>query len=167
MNLRRVEVSRRIRASAENLFKAWIDSAELALWWCREGPGWAFVSASVDARVGGVFRFAMRGPSGRTHIATGRYREIVPPARLVFSWDWEHHEDRTGETLVTVTFTPVDALSTEVRIVHEGFAADETMEAGRDRAGQDLAADAGRAGGHAQGWTELLGRLMALKEASR
>jgi uncharacterized protein YndB with AHSA1/START domain len=65
------------------------------------------------------FRLAMRGPSGRTHIATGRYREIVPPARLVFSWDWEHHEDRTGETLVTVTFTPVDALSTEVRIVHE------------------------------------------------
>lgn len=167
MNLRRVEISRRIRASAESLFQAWIDPAELALWWCREGPGGAFVSASVDARVGGIFRLAMRGPSGRTHIATGRYREVVPPARLVFSWDWEHHEDGVGDTLVTVTFSTIDALSTEVCIVHEGFVADEAVEAGRDCARQGLAADTGRAGGHAQGWTELLGRLMALKEVSR
>jgi uncharacterized protein YndB with AHSA1/START domain len=77
---------------------------------------------------------------------TTRYAEIVRPERLVFSWDWEHPDDRIGDTLVTVTFEPLDATSTNVRIVHEGFVADQTAD------------------NHADGWSELLRRLQTMKE---
>ena len=150
MNSGRIEVSRRIRASASDLFWAWIDPDELALWWCREGPGWDFVSASVDPRVGGAFRLAMRGPSGRTHVAIGRYKEMVPDVRLVFSWDWEGDLDRMGETQVTVTFTTAGDSCTDIHIIHEGFAVQTE-----------------RAGGHGDGWSELLNRMKTLKENSR
>ena len=37
-----LQVSRVIRAGAEDLFRAWTDPQELVHWWRQEGPGWSF-----------------------------------------------------------------------------------------------------------------------------
>lgn len=97
--------------------------------------------ASPDLRVGGRYRLSMTGPDGRTHAAVGVYREVQPPVRLVFTWEWEDPASRVGDTLVTVEFKAAGGKRTEVVVTHERFA------------------DSARMGRHQQGWTELLNLL--------
>jgi uncharacterized protein YndB with AHSA1/START domain len=48
------------------------------------GPrGWSLAVCEVDLKVGGGFRFILRGPDGREMGMRGVYREIVPPERSV------------------------------------------------------------------------------------
>src|SRR5215471_2196733 len=63
------------------------------------GPrGWSLVVCDVDLRVGGGFRFVMRGPDGREMGMRGVYREIAPPERSVHM---ESFDDYPGESQVT------------------------------------------------------------------
>ena len=136
-----LRVSRTIRASREALFRAWTDPEELQHWWRQEGDGWAFAGASVDLRVGGRYQLGMTGPDGRSHVAGGVYREVVPPARLVFTWEWEDPTNRVGDTVVTVEFRDLGPHRTELVLTHERFT------------------DAARMGRHQEGWTELFNLL--------
>jgi uncharacterized protein YndB with AHSA1/START domain len=69
------------------------------------------------------------------------YREVKPPARLVYTWVWENHPVMgSGEALVTVDLIEANGW-TEVRLRHEGF---EKL-AVRDR--------------HAQGWPGCFDKL--------
>jgi uncharacterized protein YndB with AHSA1/START domain len=66
------------------------------------GPrGWALVVCEVDLRVGGGFRFVLRGPDGRDMGMRGVYRELVPPERSVHM---ESFDDYPGESQVTAVF---------------------------------------------------------------
>jgi uncharacterized protein YndB with AHSA1/START domain len=133
-----LRVSQTIRATAERLFRAWTDPDELRHWWRMEGDGWRFAGASVDPRVGGEYRLAMTGPDGRTHVARGVYRDVQPPTRLAFTWDWEDPSPRVGETLVTVELIEIGPGLTEVVVTHERFT------------------DPMHIRGHERGWTQLL-----------
>src|SRR5438045_6759980 len=63
------------------------------------GPrGWSLVVCEVDLRVGGGFRFVLRGPDGRDRGMRGGYRAIVPPDRSV---DMESFYDFAGAWQVT------------------------------------------------------------------
>ena len=133
-----MRVSRTIKADAETLFRAWTDPQVLMHWWRMEGEGWRFAGASIDLRVGGRYRLAMTDPQGATHTALGVYREIQPPLRLAFTWDWDDRTKSVGETLVTVELQRVTAALTEVVVNHERFV------------------DVTRMARHEQGWMELL-----------
>jgi len=133
-----LRVSRSIWADRDTLFRAWTDPQQLKHWWRMDGDGWAFAGASIDLRVGGAYRLAMTSPEGKTHVALGVYREIDPPARLAFTWDWEDPAARVGETLVTVELIDRGNSQTEVILTHERFN------------------DADRVSRHEQGWTQLL-----------
>lgn len=135
---RSLRVTRIIEADAPTLFRAWTDPQVLMHWWRQEGEGWAFAGAAIDLRVGGRYRLAMTDPEGKTHAATGVYREVERPERLAFTWDWEDPARSVGETLVTVEFKDAGKERTEVVVTHERLA------------------DAARMGRHEQGWTELL-----------
>ena len=66
------------------------------------GPrGWSLVVCEVDLKVGGGFRFVLRGPDGRDMGMRGVYREIVPPERSVHM---ESFDDFPGEAQVTAVF---------------------------------------------------------------
>lgn len=94
---------RELDAPRDKVFTAWTDPEQAARWW---GPkGFTSVSCTMDVRVGGAWRRAMRAPDGSLHIASGVYREIVRPERLVFTYAWEDDAGRPKpETLVTLTF---------------------------------------------------------------
>src|SRR6202049_164579 len=63
------------------------------------GPrGWSLVVCEVDLKVGGTFRFILRGPDGREMGMRGVYREIAPPERSVHM---ESFDDYPGESQVT------------------------------------------------------------------
>ena len=66
------------------------------------GPrGWSLVVCEVDLRVGGGFRFMLRGPGGQNMGMSGVYREIAAPERSVHM---ESFDDYPGESQVTAVF---------------------------------------------------------------
>jgi uncharacterized protein YndB with AHSA1/START domain len=105
---RELTITRVIDAPRPLVFKAWTDPEQIARWW---GPkGFTTVDYEMDIRPGGAYRFRMRSPEGTDHRKRGIYREIVEPARIVFTFAWEQPDGRLGhELLVTVTFEAIGA----------------------------------------------------------
>ena len=63
------------------------------------GPrGWSLVVCEVDLRVGGKWRFVLRGPDGVEMGMSGVYRELTRPERSMHT---ESFDDFPGESLVT------------------------------------------------------------------
>lgn len=74
-------------------------------------PDWTMPVCDMDFRVGGKWRFVSRSPDGFEMGASGVYREIEAPARIVnteiYDMDWTG-----GETLATLTLTELDRRTT-------------------------------------------------------
>lgn len=74
------------------------------------GPrGWSLVVCEVDFKVGGGFRFVLRGPDGTEMGMRGLYREIAPPERSVHT---ESFDEYPGESQVTAIFVEQDGKAT-------------------------------------------------------
>lgn len=131
-----ISVTKTFNAPVEKVFAYFTDPALLRRWHTPL-PSTPPVIL-VDLSVGGSYRFEMTDPEGKVHVAVGKYLEIVPEEKLVFSWKWEGAPG--PDTTVTVLFH-AKGDSTEVSLHHTGFADKETM------------------GHHAQGWEALLGNL--------
>jgi uncharacterized protein YndB with AHSA1/START domain len=103
-----------VDASAEEIFDAWTTPEELKSWF---GPGGFQTSDAVlEARPGGDYRLVMLAPDGNRLTITGAYREVVRPARLVYTWIWAHAPDQ--EMIVTVELRSIAASRTVVRVTH-------------------------------------------------
>jgi uncharacterized protein YndB with AHSA1/START domain len=97
---REIVLTRIFDASRELVWDAFSKPQLLKRWF---GPhGWSLVVCEVDLRVGGGFRFILRGPDGKNMGMRGVYREIVPPERSVHM---ESFDDFPGESQVTSVFT--------------------------------------------------------------
>jgi uncharacterized protein YndB with AHSA1/START domain len=78
---------------------------------------WKTVSARVDLRAGGTYRWTII-PG---HAVRGTFIEVEKGRRLVFGWGWEGSPDLGPDaSTVTVTFEPADG-GTLVRLVHTGL----------------------------------------------
>ncbi len=100
---------------------------------------WQTVSAVVDLRAGGQYRWTVT-PG---HVAAGTYREVEPGKRIVFGWGWEGDEDLVPDgSTVTVTVEPAEGGSL-VTLVHEGLTEQQAAM-------------------HAQGWNHYFDRLARL-----
>jgi uncharacterized protein YndB with AHSA1/START domain len=111
-------IERTFQAPAQAVFDAWTNEEVLRRWF-HANRDWETAEASVDVRVGGALRLAMRDPSdGGTHGATGHYTEVDPPTRLAFTWSWD---DGPEDTLIEIDFEPLDGNSTAVRFTHSGL----------------------------------------------
>jgi uncharacterized protein YndB with AHSA1/START domain len=93
---REIVLTRVFDAPRELVFDAFSRPELLKRWF---GPrGWSLVVCEVDFRVGGTFRFVLRGPDGKDMGMRGVYREIVRPERSVHM---ESFDDYPGESQVT------------------------------------------------------------------
>lgn len=96
---REVVMTRVFDAPRSMVFEAFFKPELLKRWF---GPhGWSLAVCEVDFRVGGGFRFVLRGPNGREMGMRGVYREITPPERSVHM---ESFDDYPGESQVTAVF---------------------------------------------------------------
>jgi uncharacterized protein YndB with AHSA1/START domain len=109
-----LELSRRFDAPPERVFDAWLG---------EEWGEWLPPRASrckvtrIEPRVGGRYHVAMTMADGRNIEISGEYREVLRPARLVFTW-FAHYNDQ--ETLITLNFRP-DGGGTLMTFRQEGF----------------------------------------------
>ena len=129
-------IKRRLKAPPAKVFAAWTDPQQIAEWMGPEGMRTKLTEA--DVRVGGRYRFIMRGPDGEDHDVSGVYREVIPNEKLVFTWAWRSTPER--ESLVTILIKP-DGDGSLLTLIHEQF----FDEAARDR--------------HNEGWTGCINKL--------
>lgn len=108
-----LRIERTFQAPIEKVFEAWT-SEEVLRRWLHCGPDWETPTAMVDLRVGGMVRIVMRDPDGRSHGASGEYRLIEHPRRLVFTWTFDDHPE--NRQLIELEFSEHDGITTVVMI---------------------------------------------------
>ena len=110
-------------APVDRVYRAWTDADELMAWF---GPRpRSIVSAEVDLRVGGAWRFVMSENEDGRSTLHGEYLEIETDARLAFSWRFlrenaDGTREETEASKVTITFT-ADGAATLVHLKHENI----------------------------------------------
>jgi uncharacterized protein YndB with AHSA1/START domain len=85
---REIVMTREFDAPRELVFEAHSKCEHFVKWW---GPRrYALAECEMDFRPGGRYRFVHRGPEGvEEHGFRGEYREVVPPERIVWTFEWE------------------------------------------------------------------------------
>ena len=122
-----VVVERTFSAPRERVFRAWIDPSLMEKWFAPVTMKPVGIEANVV--VGGSYRIGMRHQDGTIHYARGKYIEILPPERLVFTWAWET-ESPEVDSLVTVEFFE-QGDSTRVVLRHEQLTTLSSQESHR------------------------------------
>jgi uncharacterized protein YndB with AHSA1/START domain len=124
---------------------------ELLKRWLFGPPGWEMVVCEDDARVGGTFRWAWRGPDGAQMAMHGVYREVVRPERIVRTETFDMGCDaQAGEQIGTVVLTEQGGRTTLTitvlypsKVARDGAVAsgmEHGLAAGYDRLDEILAA---------------------------
>jgi uncharacterized protein YndB with AHSA1/START domain len=104
---RGVVMTRVFDAPRRLVFEAMTKPELLKRWF---GPrGWSLVVCEADLKVGGAWRWVLRGPDGRDMGMRGVYQEITPPERLVST---ESFDDYPGESLNTLILSEEDGKTT-------------------------------------------------------
>jgi uncharacterized protein YndB with AHSA1/START domain len=108
---RELVVTRTFNGPAHIVFNAWTKPELLKRWWAPKSFGVSFVSCEADVRTGGTYRFVFAHPASEQPMQFfGRYVEVVPPSRLV----WTNDEGEEGGPVTTVTF---EERGSETRVV--------------------------------------------------
>jgi uncharacterized protein YndB with AHSA1/START domain len=126
-----VRITRELAASPDRVWTAFTDPDALAQWFW---PAASHTTASLDPRKGGRYRIEA---SNRNMAVSGEYREVSPPHKLVFTWQWDGEDD---QSLVTIEISPHES-GTQLAIRHELLASETDRN------------------DHERGWHDCLDRL--------
>jgi len=130
-----------VKAPARLMFQAWARPELFKRWWAPASFGVTIISYEADVRTGGTYRLEMGHPSSaRTMTFHGRYLEVLPDARIV----WTNEEGGQDGPVTTVTFEERDGA---------------TLVTVCDRYPSKEALDDVIASGSTSGWSEQLHQL--------
>lgn len=97
-------ITRTFDAPPSTVFKAWSQPELFQRWWVpKSAPGISLVSCEMDVRTGGTYRLEFGADGGGTVAFYGKYLEVVPNERIV----WTNDEGEEG-AVTTVTFEDQD-----------------------------------------------------------
>ena len=98
---RELVVTRIVKGPARLVFEAWARPELFQRWWVPKSSNVTMLSCEMDIRTGGSYRLMFQHPaSGQPMAFFGRYLEVTPPSRLV----WTNDESGEGGAVTTVTF---------------------------------------------------------------
>lgn len=83
---REIVITREFDAPRELVFKVMTDPKLIPSWWGRRVD--TAVVDVMDVRPGGKWRIVTKAPDGENAFR-GEFREIVPPERIVQTFEWE------------------------------------------------------------------------------
>jgi uncharacterized protein YndB with AHSA1/START domain len=84
---REIHIERVFEAPRDRVFAAFTDPELIPQWW---GPhGTTTVVDRLELRPGGSWRFVVRNSDGSETGFRGTFREITPPERIVWTFEWE------------------------------------------------------------------------------
>lgn len=116
---REVVVTRTFDAPARLVFEAWSRPELFQRWWVPRSMGMTLHSCEMDVRTGGSYRLGF----GDGMDFFGRYLEVTPPSRIV----WTNEEGGENGSVTTVTLTETDGRT--LVVVSELFPSKEALDA--------------------------------------
>lgn len=97
---RELVVTRIFNAPPSTVFRAWSQPELFQRWWVpKSASGVLLVSCDMDVRTGGKYRLEFGAGGSQTMAFYGKYLEVVPNERIV----WTNEEGEEG-AVTTVTF---------------------------------------------------------------
>ena len=119
---RELVATRTVHGPARLVFEAWTKPELIMRWWAPESFGISFLSCEADVRTGGSYRFVFGHPASEQPMAFfGRYIEVTPPSRLV----WTNEEEEDG-AVSTATFEEKDGKT--LVVVHDLYPSKEALD---------------------------------------
>jgi uncharacterized protein YndB with AHSA1/START domain len=115
-------VTRTFNAPARIVFEAWTKPELLKRWWAPKSTGLSLLSCEADVRVGGRYRFQFGHGDSKPMAFFGRYIEVTPHSRLV----WTNDETDDG-AVTTVTFE--EKAGKTLLVMHELYPSKEALDA--------------------------------------
>ena len=99
---RELVVRRIFDAPAHVVFEAWTKPELFMRWWASPSPV-PLLSCEMDVRTGGKYRLEFGHDASETWTFFGKYLEVTPPSRLVWT-----NDDAEQGAVTTVTFEEKD-----------------------------------------------------------
>src|SRR5580700_5543033 len=100
---RELVITRTFNSPVRIVFEAWTRPELLKRWWAPKSAGVSLDSCEADVRVGGSYRFEFGREGSKPMAFFGRYIEVAPQSRLV----WTNDESDDG-AVTTVSFAEQD-----------------------------------------------------------
>ena len=120
---RELVVTRTINGPARIVFEAWTKPDLFKRWWVPKSIGVSLLSCEMDVRVGGKYRLAFGNDASKPMEFFGRYIEVTPHARLV----WTNDEGDEGGAVTTVTFEEKGGQT--LLVIHDLYPSKEALDA--------------------------------------
>ena len=112
-----IRLHRVLRATPEQIYRAFLDADAMAKW--LPPNGFTGKVHHLDAKVGGTFKMSFTNfTTGDSHSFGGEYLELTPHERIRHT-DKFDDPNLPGEMRVTITLKKV-SVGTELKIVQEG-----------------------------------------------
>jgi len=118
---RELVVTRTFNAPARIVFEAWTKPELMKLWWAPKSTGVPLLSCEMDVRSGGMYRLEFGHDAATSSSFFGKYIEVTPPSRLV--WTNDESEDAA---VTTVTFEEKDGQT--LLVLHELYPSKEALD---------------------------------------
>jgi uncharacterized protein YndB with AHSA1/START domain len=119
---RELVITRTFDAPARIVFEAWTTPKLFKQWWAPKSSGLSLLSCEMDVRVGGGYRVAFGRDASNSMAFFGRYIEVTPPSRLV----WTNDESSDG-AVTTVTFEEKGGKT--LLVFHELYPSKDALDA--------------------------------------
>lgn len=120
---RELVVTRLINGPAHLVYEAWTRADLFRQWWVPRSIGATLLSCELDVRTGGHYRLVFANGDAEPLAFFGRYLEVTPPTRIV----WTNDESAGEGPITTVTF---EAHGDSTRLIlHERFPSKAALDA--------------------------------------
>jgi uncharacterized protein YndB with AHSA1/START domain len=119
---RELVVTRTFNGPARIVFEAWTRPELLKRWWAPKSTGVSLLSFEADVRVGGGYRFEFGHEASKPMAFFGRYLDVTPHSRLV----WTNDESDDG-AVTTVTFEEKGGKT--LLVMHELYPSKQALDA--------------------------------------
>ena len=123
---RELVVTRTFNAPARVVFDAWTKPELFKRWWVPKSMGMSLDSCEIDARTGGKYRLVFAHEGSVIFEAYGKYIEVTPPTRLV----WTNDEGDENGPVTTATFE--DQGGKTLLVMSELYPSKEALDAAID-----------------------------------
>jgi len=119
---RELVVTRTFNAPARIVFEAWTKPELFKRWWAPKSTGVPLLSCEMDVRVGGSYRVAFGHDASQSMAFFGKYIEVIPYSRLVWT-----NEESDDAAVTTVTFE--EKGDKTLLVLHELYPSKEALDA--------------------------------------